>query len=51
MDYLGCLAADSLSYGLKKMFALNTIPAIKEDILALQKDINPLKLLLKMKTL
>ena len=45
---LGNIAADSLSYGLKKMFAPNTIPATKEDILALQKDINQIKLLLKM---
>lgn len=48
---LGNIAADSLSYGLKKMFLPNTIPATKEDILALQKDINQLKLLLKLKTL
>jgi len=47
---LGNIAADSLSYGLKKVFAPNTVPATKEDILALQKDINQLKLLLKMKT-
>jgi hypothetical protein len=46
---LGNIAADGLSYGLKKMFAPNTIPATKADILALQKDINQLKLLLKMK--
>jgi hypothetical protein len=48
---LGNIAADSLSYGFKKIFAPNTIPATKEDILALQKDINQLKLLLKMKSL
>ena len=48
---LGNLAADSLSYGIKKVFAPNSIPATKEDILALQKDINQLKLLFKLKTL
>ncbi|MBM1105165.1 hypothetical protein JQC67_03330 [Aurantibacter crassamenti] len=47
---IGNLAADSLSYGLKKAFAPNSIPATKEDILALQKDINQLKLLLKVRT-
>ncbi|MFV1449131.1 hypothetical protein VBZ51_08285 [Maribacter sp. HS] len=48
---LGNIAADSLSYGLKKIFAPNAIPATKEDILALQKDINQIKLLLKMRNL
>lgn len=47
---LGNIAADSLSYGLKKVFAPNTVPATKKDILALQKDINQIKLLLKMKS-
>ncbi|MBU2974987.1 hypothetical protein [Zobellia sp. B3R18] len=46
---LGNIAANSLSYGLKKALAPHTIPATKEDIQALQKDINQLKLWLKMK--
>ncbi len=48
---LGNMAANSLSYGIKKVFAPNSMPATKEDILALQKDINQIKLLLKMKTI
>jgi hypothetical protein len=47
---IGNLAADSLSYGIKKVFAPNSLPATKEDVLTLQKEINHLKLLLKVKT-
>jgi hypothetical protein len=46
---MGNLAANTVSYGLKKVFAPDTLPATKGDIKALQKDINELKFLIKIK--
>lgn len=46
---LGNLAANTVSYGLKKVFAPDTLPATKGDIKALQQDINQIKFLLKIK--
>ncbi|RLJ61601.1 hypothetical protein CLV86_2624 [Lacinutrix venerupis] len=43
---LGSVAADGISYGLKKVFASNTLPATKKDIIDLKNELDEIKLLL-----
>ncbi|MDO7138152.1 hypothetical protein [Algibacter lectus] len=43
---IGTVAADSISYGVKKAFMPNTLPATKNDILLLNEEIKQIKRLM-----
>ena len=44
---IGAASANALTYGVQKMFAPNTLPATKQDIVNLKKEMYEIKLLLK----
>ena len=43
---IGTASANALTYGVQKMFAPQTLPATKQDIINLKSEINEIKLLL-----
>ena len=44
---IGAASANALTYGVQKMFAPQTLPATKQDIVNLKSEMNEIKLLLK----